>query len=286
MEWVKEWTRVPETEIKLSNDTIYEKKYFSQGGVARITMARTNPKGLNLITDKGIREIVTCLRNARLDDSIGVVILRGAGDKSFNAGGDVEGEKQDSQVVFEETPSIHAHLRMVGKPVIAAVKGFCIGMGNHLAYHCDLTIAADNAVFGQVGPRVGSPAGGEPLVYLSRIVGHKKAREMWMLCRKYNAQQALEMGLINAVVPLDQMDEEVEKWCQEILELNPTCLRIVKYTYDNDIENIPHSDAYFPNIIDPKFFGGPEQMEAMNAFLEKRKPDWGKIIRNRPEGIE
>ena len=286
MEWTKEWTRVPETEINLSKDTIYEKKYFSQGGVARITMARTNPKGINLITERGIRDLVTCLRNARMDDSIGVVVIQGAGDKSFLAGGDLEEEKKDSQVVFEETPSIHQHLRLVGKPVIAAVKGYCIGMGNHLAYHCDLTIAADNAVFGQVGPRVGSPAGGALVTYLSRVVGHKKAREMWMLCRRYTAQEALEMGLVNAVVPLDKLDEEVDKWCQEILEMNPTCLRIIKASFDNDIENIPHADAYFPNLISPKFFGGEEQLEAMNAFLEKRKPDWGRLVRKRPEGIE
>jgi dihydroxynaphthoic acid synthetase len=283
MEWSREWTK--ETALELSPDTIYEKKYFDQGGVARITMARTNPKGINLLTEKGIRELIACLRNARNDSSIGVVVLTGAGDRSFNAGGDVEGEKEDSQVVFEETPSIHQHLRLLGKPVIAAVRGYCIGMGNHLAYHCDLTIAADNAVFGQVGPRVGSPAGGEPVAYLARVIGHKKAREMWMLCRRYNAQEALQMGLANTVVPLDQMDEEIDKWCQELLKKNPTCLRIVKTSFDNDIENIPHSDAYFPNLIAPRFFGGEEQIEAMNAFLEKRMPDWGKIIRQRPDNF-
>lgn len=282
MAWYKDWTQVPESELKLTKDTIYQKKHFPQGGIARITMSRTNPKGLNLITPVGIHELIACLRNARNDNSIGVVILRGAGDKSFNAGGDVEGEKEDSQVVFEETPSIHAHLRLVGKPVIAVVKGYCIGMGNHLAYHCDLTIAADNAIFGQVGPRVGSPAGGAPVAYLARIVGHKKAREMWMLCRRYNAQEALQMGLINAVVPLDKIDEEAEKWAQELLGMNPTCLRIIKASYDDELENMPHGDAYFANLISPQFFGGEEQLEAMNAFLEKRKPDWGKTLRNRP----
>jgi dihydroxynaphthoic acid synthetase len=286
MGWTSEWTQVPASEIKLTKDTIYEKKYFQQGGVARITMARTNPKGLNLITPVGIREIIACLRNARNDQSIGVVLLRGAGDNSFNVGGDVEGEKEDSQVVFEETPSIHQHLRLCGKPIIAVVKGYCIGMGNHLAYHCDLTIAADNAVFGQVGPRVGSPAGGAILAYLARVVGHKKAREMWMLCRRYTAQEAFQMGLVNAVVPLDKVDEEAEKWCQELLEMNPTCLRIVKASFDDEIENMPHSDAYFPNLISPMFFGGEEQLEAMNAFLEKRKPDWGKLVRKRPDSFK
>ena len=233
-----------------------------------------------------IRELVACLRAARMDESIGVVVITGAGDKSFNCGGDVSGEKEDSQKVFEESPSIHQQLRLLGKPVIAVVKGFCIGMGNHVAYHCDMTIAAENAVFGQVGPRVGSPAGGEILTYLSRVVGHKKAREMWMLCRRYNAQEALQMGLINAVVPLDKIDAEVDKWCEEILSLNPTCVRIVKASFDSDIESIPHTEAYFPSLISSKFFGGVEQLEAMNAFLEKRKPDWGKTIRNRPDSFK
>jgi dihydroxynaphthoic acid synthetase len=284
MKWSREWTKV--TELGLSKDTIYEKKYFDQGGVARITMARTNPKGLNLITPTGIREIIACLRDARLDDSIGVIVIQGAGDKSFNVGGDIEGEKEDSQKVFEEIPSIHQHLRLVGKPVIAVVKGYCIGMGNHLAYHCDLTVAADNAIFGQVGPRIGSPAGGETVTYLSRVVGQKKAREMWMLCRRYTAQEALQIGLVNAVVPLNKIDGEVDRWCQEILEMNPTCIRIVKASFDSDIENIPHSETYFPNLISPKFFGGEEQLEAMSAFLEKRKPDWGKTIRKRPDNFK
>ena len=120
MEWSREWQK--ETALKLSPDTVYEKKYFDQGGVARITMSRTNPKGLNLITPVGIRELIYCMRDARNDASIGAVILRGAGDKSFNAGGDVGGEKEDSQQVFEDEPSVHAHMRLLGKPIIAVVK--------------------------------------------------------------------------------------------------------------------------------------------------------------------
>jgi naphthoate synthase len=284
MEWSREWQK--ETAVKLTSDTIYEKKYFDQGGVARITMSRTNPKGLNLITPVGIREIIYCLRDARNDKSIGAVIIRGAGDKSFNAGGDVSGEKEDSQQVFEDEPSFHQHLRLCGKPVIAVVKGFCIGMGNHLAYHCDFTLAGENAVFGHVGPRVGSPAGGKPVAYLAHVVGTKKAREMWMLCRKYNAQEAIQMGLINAIFPVDKVDEESEKWAQELLEMNPTCLRIVRTSFDDELENMPHMDAYFCNLISQQFFGGVEQLEAMNAFLEKRKPDWGKTMRGRPDSFK
>ncbi|MFC1820161.1 enoyl-CoA hydratase-related protein, partial [Thermodesulfobacteriota bacterium] len=245
MEWTRDWKKID----GYSPDTVYEKKYFDQGGVARITMSRTNPKGLNLITPNGIREIIYCMRDARNDDSIGVVILRGAGDKSFNAGGDVSGEKEDSQQVFEDEPSIHQHIRLLAKPIIAVVKGYCIGMGNHLAYHCDFTLAGDNAVFGQVGPRVGSPAGGKPVAYLARIIGQKRAREMWMLCRKYNAEQALQMGLINAIFPVDKVDEEAENWAQELLAMNPTCLRIVRTSYDDELEYMPHSDAYFANLI-------------------------------------
>ena len=284
MEWSREWQK--ETAVKLSPDMVYEKKYFDQGGVARITMSRTNPKGLNLITPVGIRELIYCMRDARNDASIGAVILRGAGDKSFNAGGDVGGEKEDSQQVFEDEPSVHAHMRLLGKPIIAVVKGFCIGMGNHLQYHCDLTLAGENAVFGQVGPRVGSPAGGKIVAYLAHVVGQKKARELWMLCRKYNAQEALQMGLINAVFPVDKVDEESEKWAEELLAMNPTCLRIIKTSFDDEVENMPHNEAYFANLISMKFFGGVEQLEAMNAFLEKRKPDWGKTLRGKPESFK
>jgi dihydroxynaphthoic acid synthetase len=284
MEWSREWQK--ETAVKLSPDTVYEKKYFDQGGVARITMSRTNPKGLNLITPVGIRELIYCMRDARNDASIGAVILRGAGDKSFNAGGDVGGEKEDSQQVFEDEPSVHAHMRLLGKPIIAVVKGFCIGMGNHLQYHCDLTLAGENAVFGQVGPRVGSPAGGKIVAYLAHVVGQKKARELWMLCRKYNAQEALQMGLINAVFPVDKVDEESEKWAEELLAMNPTCLRIIKTSFEDEVENMPHNEAYFANLISMKFFGGVEQLEAMNAFLEKRKPDWGKTLRGKPESFK
>jgi dihydroxynaphthoic acid synthetase len=283
MKWAKEWNKVPGFEFK---NIIYEKKYFPLGGIARITMARTNPKGLNTITLQMQSDIITSLRDARLDQSIGVVVFQGAGDKSFCVGGDISEEKKDSQQAMEETPDLEVHLRLLGKPVIAAVKGYCIGYGNHFAYHCDFTIAADNAQFGQTGPRVGSPAGGAQVAFLARVIGHKKAREMWMLCRRYTAQQALQMNLINAVVPLDKFDEEIDTWCQEILEKNPTCLRVVKASFDNEIENMPHAAAYFPSLISPHFFSSEEQHEAQNAFLEKRKPDWGKIIRKRPNDFE
>src|SRR4030042_3601897 len=134
MLWTKEWTKVPGFEFK---ETIYEKKYFDMGGVARITMARTNSKGLNMISLQGQAEVITALRNARLDESIGVVVIQGAGDKSFCVGGDIKEEQKDSQKAMEESPDVELHLRLIGKPVIAAVRGFCIGYGNHFASHCD-----------------------------------------------------------------------------------------------------------------------------------------------------
>jgi len=280
MKWESVWQKVPGFEFE---ETIYEKKYFKMGGVARITMAYTNPKGLTMITLKGMSEMIQALRDARLDETIGVVVIQGSGEKSFCIGGDLRKEQKDSRQAMEETPDLELHIRLVGKPVIAAVRGYCIGYGNHLAYHCDFTIAAENAVFGQVGPMVGSPAGGKQVAYLARVVGQKRAREMWMLCRRYSAWEALRMGLINTVVPLDKLEEEVDKWCEEILEKNPTCIRIIKASFDEEIEHMPHGAAYFPNLINPAYFGSEEQLEAMQAFLEKRKPDWGKIIRKRPD---
>jgi naphthoate synthase len=284
MAWNKEWTKVEG--VKLSDETIYEKKYFKIGGVARITMAHSSNKGLNTISLRGMADMIAALRDARLDPSIGVVVVQGIGDKSFCIGGDLSQEQQDSRQAMEESPDLELHVRLVGKPVIAAVKGFCIGYGNHFAYHCDFTVAADNAVFGQTGPKVGSPAGGASVTYLARVIGHKRAREMWMMCKRYSAQEALQMGLINTVVPLAQFDAEVEKWCVELLEKNPTCIKIVKASFDSDVEEIPHTAAYFPNLINPGFFGSPEQLEGMQAFLEKRSPDWGKLLRGRPDDFE
>jgi dihydroxynaphthoic acid synthetase len=283
MQWTKEWTKVQGFEFK---DIIYEKKYYPMGGIARITMARTNHKGLNTITLQMQADMITALRNARLDRSIGVVVFQGAGDRSFCVGGDVSEEKKDSQQAMEESPNLEFHLRLLGKPVIAAIKGYCIGYGNHFAYHCDFTLAADNAQFGQTGPRVGSPASGAEVAYLSRVIGQKRAREVWMLCRRYNAEQALQMGLINAVVPLAKLDEEVDNWCVELLAKNPTCIRVVKASFDNEIEDMSHPAAYYPSLVDPYFFSSAEQHEAQNAFLEKRQPDWGKIVRQRPDDFE
>ncbi len=284
MVWTREWTKVPDFQFE---DIIYEKKYFDEGGAARITMCRTNPAGLNVIRLEGMKEIVTALRDARLDNAVGVVLITGAGDKCFCAGGDVRLEHEGMlEIAFEETPDVELHLRLVGKPVIAVVKGYCIAYGNHLSYACDFTIAADNAIFGQVGPRIGSPAGGRTVTYLTRVVGAKKAREMWMLCRRYPAEEALQMGLVNTVVPLEKLDEEVDKWCLEILDKNPTCLKILKASFDSEMEQLLGGGPYFQNLIARDWFRGEEMQEAMQAFLNKKKPDWGKLVRKRPEGFK
>jgi len=283
MTWTNDWAKV---EGFCTDQTIYEKKYYNMGGVSRITMANTK-KGLNFISPRGMNELCACLRDASKDDSIGVIVLTGAGDKCFCAGGDLGQESEEKKPnYFNQMTDVHRELRACLKPVIAAVKGYAIGAGHHYAYHCDLTIAADNAIFGQVGPKVGSPASGFDVAYLARVIGQKRAREMWLCCERYSAQKALEWGLCNAVVPLDKFDEEVEKWCLKILDKVPTCIKVVKASFDNEAELMPfHTIEYWPNLINPDYFGGPEMRESMQAFLDKRTPDWGKV-RGRPDDFK
>jgi naphthoate synthase/2-ketocyclohexanecarboxyl-CoA hydrolase len=173
-------------------------------------------------------------------------------------------------------------LRQCRKPVRAAVRGYAIGGGHHLAYMCDFTVAADNAIFGQVGPRIGSPADGYYVPYLTRVVGAKKAREMWMLCRRYNAQQALAMGLANAVVPLADLDAEVDRWCEEILALSPTCIEILKAAFDAEtglLEGAVGTQGIWSNLMYPEFFDSAEVKEAQQAFFEKRPPNFWQFRR-------
>ncbi|MDO8477435.1 MAG: enoyl-CoA hydratase-related protein [Candidatus Rokubacteria bacterium] len=250
--------------------------YEARGGVAKIIINR--PRSLNSLTGITMRELTQAIEHAGLDRSIGVIVLTGAGDRAFSSGGDVKWEKEgglERRHLDFNPRSVHEAIRHCGKPVIAAVKGYAIGMGNHLAYFCDVTIAADNAIFGQNGPRVGSPAEGWLVTYAQRVLGTKKAREMWMFCRQYTAQEALEMGLANVVVPLNEFDEEVDKWCQEILSLSPTCLKIVKASFESDIDYLRDpSPNHFQKLLAPDFFQSPESKEGQNAFLEKRKPDF------------
>lgn len=269
----KEWEKVEGFDF---DGLIYEKKYLEAGGVARMMI--NNPKKLNAFTGKTIRHMYECVYNINLDPSIGVVILTGVGDKAFCSGGDVESESEGEfeDIIFLQCNNV---ILACKKPIIAVVKGWCIGGGNHMAYCCDLTIAADNARFGQNGPRVGSPATGWFVQYAARVVGAKKAREMWMLCRRYSAQEALEMGLVNTVVPLDKIDEEVDKWCTEILEKSPTCIQLLKATFDDEFNYRRFDESMdLQKRMFPEFQNSEEQIEAQRAFLEKRKPNFLQFI--------
>ncbi|MBI2162465.1 MAG: enoyl-CoA hydratase/isomerase family protein [Candidatus Rokubacteria bacterium] len=229
-------------------DILYETKDH----VARITINR--PKQYNAFTGDTLKELTLAFEDAGGDDEVGVVVLTGAGDKAFCAGGDVNWEKEgglERQVL--EPYTLHLTVSRCAKPVIARVNGYAVGGGNHLQYFCDFTVAAEHAIFGQNGPRVGSPAGGPIVSYLARIVGHKRAREMWMLCRRYTAKQALDWGLVNAVVPMAELDAEVGRWCEELLALL---------------------------VVTPEFWR-EEQQEGARAFLEKRTPDFSRFRRRR-----
>ena len=252
-------------------DILYEKKSFENGAASRITI--NNPKKRNALTQNAFLEMHEALDNANFDSEIGVVILTGAGDKAFCSGADMAFESSEDYRRYFMSPNLtQYYLRQMQKPVIAAVKGYAIGYGNHLAYFCDFTIAAENAVFGQTGPLVASPAHGYVVSYLTRIVGAKKAREIWMLCRRYNAKEALDMGLVNCVVPLDKFDEEVDKWCQEVLEKSPTCISLLKASFDSDIDYMRGDWSQMLTLAAPDHFDSEEVKEAHKAFFEKRKP--------------
>ena len=253
--------------------------YAVRRHVATITINR--PKTLNSLTGHTMAELVEAIETAARDRRVGVIVLTGAGDRAFSSGGDVKWEQEGGLArrhVAITPRAVHEAVRHAGKPVIAAVKGYAIGMGNHLAYYCDITICADNAVFGQNGPRVGSPAEGYPVALLQRVVGAKKAREMWYLCRRYSAEQALELGLVNAVVPLARLDAEVRKWCDEILLGSPTCLKILKASFESDIDYLRDtSPHHHQRMLAPDFHDTGEDKEGQNAFFEKRPPDFNRF---------
>ena len=255
--------------------------YGVKDHVATITINR--PKQLNAFTQKTIYEWEDALRTAEADVDVGVIVFTGVGERAFSSGGDVNWEAEGG--VQEEDYHTAEMIIDCPKPVIARVNGWCIGGGNHLAYFCDITIAAEHARFGQNGPRVGSPAGGYMVSQLANIVGHKRAREMWLLCRRYTAREMLEWGLINAVVPMEKLDEEVDKWCQEMLALSPTCLAAIKASFRHVMKGTMDHDM-FENIraVKPDYFETGEQMEGASAFLEKRTPDFSQWRWGSPPG--
>lgn len=282
MSWT-EW----ETVAGLSfEDIIYEKKYVREtgAGVARITINR--PETLNSVRALTGQEMGVAVEDSNEDPIIGVLVIQGMGDRAFSSGGDVAWEASgDFKDTWGKNPGPGAGQdgsprgvpRGSKKPVIAAVRGYAIGGGNHMAYMCDFTLAADNAIFGQNGPRIGSPADGTYVPYLTRVVGAKKARELWMLCRRYNAEQAVAMGLANAVVPLAKLDDEVDQWCEEILSLNPDCIQILKHVFDADIQSTDESTGGHGQLsmkLFPDYFQSPGVKEAQEAFFEKRPPNF------------
>jgi 2-ketocyclohexanecarboxyl-CoA hydrolase len=200
-------------------------------------------------------------------------VLTGVGERAFCAGGDIEWEAGGGL----EGLNFHLGRQIVelGKPVIARVSGYAVGGGNHVAYCCDITIAAEHSIFGQNGPRVGSPAGGYCVSHAASVIGHKRAREMWLLCRRYTARQAMEWGMVNAVVPQAELDAEVRRWADEMLALSPTCLRTVKASFRLHMASyIETNVADVVASVSPDYFATGEQQEGAKAFLEKRAPDF------------
>ena len=248
--------------------------YEEKSGVAVVTLNR--PNFLNAICVGMYEEIADAIKYASWNSEIGVIVLTGAGNKAFCVGGDTgdkKAERSGQGIIGGPLDQVHAAIREAPKPVIAKVRGYAIGGGNVLATLCDLTIASENAQFGQVGPRVGSVDPGWGTAYLSRVVGEKRAREMWFLCRKYKAQEALAMGLVNAVVPDEQLDIEVQKWCDEILGLSPTALGIAKASFNADSDQIKGIAQIGLNAV-ALYYKSDEAKEASQSFKEKRKPKY------------
>ena len=247
--------------------------------VARITIDR--PKVMNAFRGKTCEELIDAFSNAGWDKSIGVIVLTGAGDRAFCTGGDQsahDGAYDGRGTVGLPVEQLHNVMREIPKPVIARVQGYAIGGGNVLATLCDLTIASDKATFGQVGPKVGSVDPGWGTAYLAGIVGEKRAREIWYLCRRYTAQQALEMGLCNAVVPHDQLDAEVDKWCAEIVDKSPTAIAIAKASFNAATDNIRGIGSLGFQALN-LYYQTDESKEGVQAFLEKRKPEFRKKMK-------
>jgi len=253
--------------------------YDVRDGAAWITINR--PERMNAFRGKTCDELLDAIGRAGYDKEIGVIVLAGAGDKAFCTGGDQSahsGQYDGRGTIGLPIEELHALIRDVPKPVIARVQGFAIGGGNVLCTLCDLAIASERAQFGQVGPRVGSVDPGFGTALLARVVGEKKAREMWYLCRRYPAREALAMGLVNAVVPHDELDAEVGKWCSEIMEKSPTAIAIAKRSFNMDTAHqagIAGMGLYALKL----YYDTEESREGVRAFQEKRKPEFRKYAK-------
>ncbi|HEY0648037.1 enoyl-CoA hydratase-related protein [Phenylobacterium sp.] len=243
-------------------------------GVAVITINRADR--YNAFRAQTVEELIDTFQRAGWDRSIGVIVLTGAGDKAFCTGGDQsahDGQYDGRGAIGLPIDELQSLIRDVPKPVIARVNGFAIGGGNVLATLCDLTIASDRAQFGQVGPKVGSVDPGFGTAYLARVVGEKRARELWYLCRRYSAQDALAMGLVNAVAPHDELDAEVDRWCAEIMARSPTAIALAKRSFNADTESIRGVSALGMAALS-LYYETDESKEGGVAFREKRAPNF------------
>lgn len=255
--------------------------YHRAEGIARITINR--PEVRNAFRPETVIELMDAFRRAHLNPDVGVIILTGSGDQAFCAGGDQkvrgDGGYRDSQGVEHlNVLELQRQIRTLPKPVVAQVAGYAIGGGQVLHLICDLTIAADNARFGQTGPRVGSFDGGLGAGLLARTVGMKKAKEIWFLCRQYDAPQALAMGLVNAVVPLAELERTTVQWCREMLTLSPTALRVLKASFNAETDGLTGIQELAGNAT-ALFYLTEEAQEGRDAFVEKRPADFGRFPR-------
>ena len=267
------WTQLNQFEDILLEST--------DDGIAKLTINR--PEVRNAFRPKTVNEMLEALDIVHNNSDIGILILTGAGEKAFCSGGDQKVRGDAGYVGDDGVPrlnilEVQKRIRSLPIPVIAMVAGYAIGGGHVLHVVCDLTIAANNAIFGQTGPKVGSFDGGLGSSYLARIVGQKKAREIWFMCRQYNASQALEMGLVNTVVKLDSLEQETLKWCREILNHSPIALRCLKSALNADCDGQVGLLDLAGNAT-LLYYMSEEAKEGKNAFLEKRKPDFSKFPR-------
>ncbi len=266
----REWTT-----IKAYEEIKFE--YFE--GIGKITINR--PRYRNAFTPKTISEMIEAVLYCRENQNIYVVVITGEGDKAFCAGGDqniktVGGYKDENGIPRLNVLELQKIIRSLPKPVVAMVNGYAIGGGHVLHVVCDLTIASENAIFGQVGPKVGSFDGGFGSSYLARVVGQKKAREIWFLCRQYSAKEAEEMGLVNKVVPLSHLEDETVAWCNEMMQHSPIAIRMIKAGLNAELDGQAGIQELAGNATLLYYFT-EEAQEGRNAFLEKRKPDFKKF---------
>ncbi|HXW59008.1 MAG TPA: 1,4-dihydroxy-2-naphthoyl-CoA synthase [Solirubrobacteraceae bacterium] len=267
-------------------DIRYEKSVAPHEGIAKITIAR--PEVRNAFRPRTIIEISRALEDAREDPSVGVIVLTGEGPDAFCSGGDQrvrddsgyrdEDESGGAGVGRFHVTDLHVQMRRLPKPIVAMVAGYAIGGGHVLHLVCDLTIAADNARFGQVGPKVGSFDGGFGAGLLANTVGVKKAKEIWFMCRQYSAAEALDMGLVNTVVPLARLEEETIAWCERMLELSPFALRLLKASFNASEDGLAGIQqlAHDANLL---FYGSEEAREGRDAYRQKRQPDFARFPR-------